>query len=78
MLPAMPISTFRKTKTGPKAKDATDKELAIRTQIRLYPEDLTRIQELIAAGYGTNASEVIRRSLHETYLAELGFKKQRR
>ena len=43
-----------------------DRPLAQRIQIRLYPDDLERVDALIAAGYGENRSEVIRRSLAET------------
>jgi len=75
----MPIAktakTFRPTKPGPKGPDDA-KDLAIRTQIRLYRDGLVRIDKLVAAGDGSNASEVIRRSLHETHMAELGFKRQ--
>ena len=44
-----------------------DSPLAERIQIRLYPDDIKRIDELIAAGYGDNRSDVIRRSLSETH-----------
>jgi len=45
-----------------------------RVQIRLRPEDDQMIDELIAAGYATNRSEVIRRSIEETHKAELFLK----
>lgn len=41
---------------GPKAR---------RFQVRLYPKDLNRLKHLIAAGYGRNRSEVIRRLIEE-------------
>lgn len=43
-----------------------DRPLAKRIQIRLYPDDLARIDALVKAGYGENRSEVIRRSIEET------------
>lgn len=54
-----------KTKTGPKAKGEPI-DHANRVQIRLYPSELKRIDQLVAAGYGANRSEVIRRSIEET------------
>jgi hypothetical protein len=54
-----------KTKTGPKAK-GEDQTVASRYQIRLYPADIERIDQLVQAGYGANRSEVIRRSIEET------------
>jgi hypothetical protein len=68
-----------KTKTGPKAK-GEDPTNAGRYQIRLYPADIERIDQLVQAGYGANRSEVIRRSIDETAKWSLpsGRGKQRR
>jgi hypothetical protein len=46
--------TTRRRKAKPKPK-------AERTQIRLYPADLMRLNQLVAVGYGANRSAVIRR-----------------
>ena len=43
-------------------------------QIRLYPDDLAKIDALIEAGYAENRSEVIRRSIGETFKWTLEFK----
>jgi|GEM_PF-6708720 len=45
-----------------------------RVQIRLYPDDLARIDALIEAGYAENRSEAIRRSIGETFKWTLEFK----
>ena len=38
-----------------------------RVQIRLYPDDIEAIDALIETGYAENRSEVIRRSIGETF-----------
>ena len=48
-------------------KSEDDSPRAQRIQIRLYPADLAKIDDLVAAGYGENRSEVLRRSLAETH-----------
>ena len=48
-------------------ENTDDSPRAQRVQIRLYPADLARIDDLVAAGYGENRSEVIRRSIDETH-----------
>lgn len=58
---------FQKTKPGPKG----DKPASRAIKIRLYPEDIERLDALIAAGYGANRTEVMRRSLSETAKWEL-------
>ena len=59
---------YQKSKPGPrrKAKLTTGKQASKLVSFRLYPEDLMRLDELVAAGYGANRSEVVRRSIAET------------
>jgi len=57
---------WQRSKRG-KSGQGEDRPESKRVQIRLYPEDLERIDALIAAGYGANRSEVIRRSIAETH-----------
>jgi hypothetical protein len=59
---------YQKSKPGPRRKAALPAEPSESKLVtfRLYPEDLTRIDALVAAGYGANRTEVVRRSLAET------------
>ena len=59
---------YQKSKSGPRSKAelATGKPESKLVKFRLYPEDLARIDELVAAGYGANRTEVVRRSIAET------------
>lgn len=59
---------YQKSKPGPRSKAEleTGKAESKLVSFRLYPEDLTRIDALVAAGYGANRTEVVRRSLAET------------
>lgn len=59
------VQMWQRSKRG-RASEGEDRPESQRIQIRLYPEDLERIDALIAAGYGANRSEVIRRSIAET------------
>ncbi len=54
------------TKRG-RRQNRDDSPRTERVQIRLYPDDLARIDALVVAGYGTNRSKVIRRSIAETH-----------
>jgi hypothetical protein len=59
---------YQKSKPGPrrKAEVITGKTESKLVAFRLYPEDLMRIDALVATGYGANRTEVVRRSLAET------------
>ena len=59
---------YQKSKPGPRSKAelATGKPASKLVSFRLYPEELTQIDELVAAGYGANRTEVVRRSIAET------------
>ncbi len=59
-----PIGTTNEQKGLPTAKQV---------QIRLYPEDLQRAQNLINQGYGRDRSYVIRKALREAQEGELAF-----
>ena len=59
---------YRKSRPGPRRKsemktDTTESKLV---SFRLYPEDLERLDALIADGYAANRTEVVRRSIAET------------
>ena len=59
---------YRKSKPGPRGKSETKTETPESRLVafRLYPEDLARLDALVAAGYAANRTEVIRRSIAET------------
>ena len=59
---------YQKSKSGPRSKAelVTGKPASKLVAFRLYPEDLTHLDELVAAGYGANRTEVVRRSIAET------------
>lgn len=59
---------YRKSKPGPRKQSdvQTGKPPSQLVSFRLYPDDLERLDALVAAGYGTNRTEVLRRSLAET------------
>ena len=59
---------YRKSKPGPRSQadmktGMTESKLVA---FRLYPEDLDRLDALVAAGYAANRTEVVRRSIAET------------
>jgi Arc/MetJ-type ribon-helix-helix transcriptional regulator len=51
----------------PKRVAGDDSPRSERVQICLYPDDLARLDELIADGYAENRSEAVRRSIRETW-----------
>lgn len=59
---------FQKSKPGPRS--ATDKNVgkpaSQLVSFRLYPEDLERLDTLVAVGYAANRTEAVRRSIAET------------
>ena len=59
---------YQKSKPGPRSKAelATGKPESKVVTFRLYPEDLARLDALVAYGYGANRTEVVRRSIAET------------
>ena len=59
---------YRKSKPGPRRKtDVNTGTTASKlVSFRLYAEDLERLDALVAAGYATNCTEVVRRSIAET------------
>ena len=59
---------YRKSKPGPRSKSEmkTGKAESKVVTFRLYPEDLERLNLLVAAGYAANRTEVVRRSIAET------------
>ena len=59
---------FQKSKPGPhSASDKNAGKPASRLiSFRLYPEDLERLDALVAAGYAANRTEALRRSIAET------------
>ena len=61
---------YQKSKPGPRSADdkKMDKPSSQLMSFRLYPEDLERLDALVAAGYATNRTEVLRRSIAETAL----------
>ena len=59
---------YHKSKPGPRSKTdinagKPDSQLVT---FRLYPEDLARLDALMAAGYAANRTEVLRRAIAET------------
>ena len=61
---------YQKSKPGPRSaedRQAGRPESKL-VAFRLYPEDLERLDALVADGYAANRSEVLRRSLAETAL----------
>ena len=59
---------YRKSKPGPRRKADVESGTTASKMVtfRLYAEDLERLDALIAAGYATNRTEVVRRSIAET------------
>lgn len=59
---------YRKSKPGPRRKTDVESGATASKMVafRLYAEDLERLDALIAAGYATNRTEVVRRSIAET------------
>ena len=59
---------FQKSKPGPRSKSEhqAGKQPSKLMAFRLYPEDLKRLDALVAAGYGSNRTEVLRRSIAES------------
>jgi len=61
---------YQKSKPGPRNKTdiIAGKSESKLVAFRLYPEDLERLDALVAAGYAANRTEVFRRSIAETAL----------
>ena len=59
---------YQKSKPGPRNKTdiSAGKSASKLVAFRLYPEDLERLDALVAAGYAANRTEVLRRSIAET------------
>lgn len=59
---------YQKSKPGPRSKTdvKAGKQDSKLVAFRLYPEDLERLDALVAAGYASNRTEVLRRALAET------------
>lgn len=59
---------YQKSKPGPRSKNdvKAGKPESKLVAFRLYPEDLERLDALIATRYGANRTEVLRRAIAET------------
>ena len=59
---------YQKSKPGPRshAERESGKPESKVVAFRLYPEDLARLDALVASGYAANRTEVVRRSIAET------------
>ena len=61
---------YQKSKPGPRTQNQSSagNSASKTVAFRLYPEDLARLDALVAAGYAANRTEAIRRSIAETAL----------
>ncbi len=61
---------YQKSKPGPRptADSKAAKSASQLVAFRLYPEDVARLDALVAAGYAANRTEALRRSVAETAL----------
>lgn len=59
---------YQKSKPGPRSKAELKrgKPDSKAVAFRLYPEDLARLDALVANGYAANRTEVVRRAIAET------------
>ena len=59
---------YQKSKPGPRTQNdrAAGKSASKTVAFRLYPQDLARLDALVAAGYAANRTEALRRSIAET------------
>ena len=59
---------YQKSKPGPRkpAEVRAGKSASKLVAFRLYPEDLARLDALVATGYAANRTEALRRSIAET------------
>lgn len=59
---------YQKSKPGPRnqADILAGKSASKLVAFRLYPEDLARLDALVATGYAANRTEALRRSIAET------------
>lgn len=59
---------YQRSKPGPRSKSdqKTGKPPSQLVTFKLYPEDLERLDALVAAGFAANRTEVLRRSIAES------------
>jgi len=59
---------YKRSKPGRRSE--ADKQAGNESRLvsfRLFPEDIERLDELVASGYAANRTEVIRRSIAESH-----------